>query len=87
VWLWHYIATFVCVVGTFLLWPISALQQWTWEQGQNTKVGENEGSPAGFEMRGVEGNGTADGDSMAGNEIQDLEGRSTATEVGRLGCA
>jgi hypothetical protein len=54
VWLWHYWSTFFCLVGTFVLWPISAVEQFVWQQRNKTREGANEGMLDGIELRSLE---------------------------------
>ncbi|KAF2687781.1 hypothetical protein K458DRAFT_414857 [Lentithecium fluviatile CBS 122367] len=54
VWLWHFLSTFFCVVGSCLLWPISAMEQWVWEQDRQEKSGRSEDFDDGIELRDLE---------------------------------
>ena len=51
VWVFQFWATIFCVTGAVLLWPVSAVEQWAWEQGRGAQAGDNEGLLAGIEMR------------------------------------
>jgi hypothetical protein len=56
IWIWHYWATFFCVVGTFVLWPISALEQWLWQEGQYERLGKREFVVDGNELEELDKN-------------------------------
>ncbi|KAF2639954.1 hypothetical protein P280DRAFT_469696 [Massarina eburnea CBS 473.64] len=59
VWLWHFWATFFCLLGAFVLQPITWVEQRVWEEGGNKRRGRNNGQGLvhGIELRNLERKG------------------------------
>ncbi|KAF1949279.1 hypothetical protein CC80DRAFT_510657 [Byssothecium circinans] len=61
VWLWHFWATFFCLLGAFVLQPITWAEQRAWSEGRGGRRGQQRGLVDGIRLRDLEGKSVVNG--------------------------
>jgi hypothetical protein len=54
VWLWHFWATFFCLLGTIALWPVSLVEEWAWQEHRSGRAKKDKGLVDGIELKDLE---------------------------------